>query len=180
MTPSESEENKIITFGIYMLRIQLASISIALITACIARVPIAALIFGLSFGTLRQYAGGYHAANIKRCAALSLAIWLSILFLLRFTMQLQLLQFTFFPVGAILIIKYSPIDNANNRLDDIEKRVYRKRTYCILLAQSMAYLMMILLGSFDSAYDISLGIFTSGILVYAGFMQNKLGRKVDI
>jgi accessory gene regulator B len=122
------------------------------------------LVFTLAFVPLRSFAGGYHARTPLRCylasaaaAAFVAAMPLLIVFSARLTVILLLLL-------AEFIVLIAPVGNVNKPLDDLEKKIYKKRAVIICAAEVLAALIFLYL---------NIPVITTGVL-WALFMVSIL------
>lgn len=96
----------------------------------------------ICFCTLRKYAGGYHAKTVFTCYLLTLTAALGMLVLLRQFDFIAPFQFVLWFISGIIILLFSPIQNVNKILDDIEKVIYQKRTIITWLIQTIGMVLL--------------------------------------
>lgn len=109
------------------------------------KMPIETLIIGLVVIPLRRSAGGYHAKTKIGCYAFSCTVLLSMLCMCKILSVYSI--WYILEVGSnIIILKYAPLDNENKKLDDIEKKYFRKNTYIILVLINLICILAMLFG----------------------------------
>jgi accessory gene regulator B len=101
------------------------------------------LIFTTALVALRSYAGGYHTKTHQACYALFILIAIAVSLMIKYSFL-----HTFFYVGlmvlaSIIIIAFSPVDCESKTLDDLEKKVYRKRAIIICVIQILTVALLL-------------------------------------
>ena len=94
------------------------------------------------YHTLRRYAGGYHAKTVFTCYLLTLTAALGMLVLLKQFDFIAPVQFAIWFISGMIILLFSPIQNVNKILDDIEKVIYQKRTIITWLIQTIGMVLL--------------------------------------
>ena len=90
------------------------------------------VLFYFSYMSIRKYAGGYHAPNIILCMFLfGLTYYLLDYFLLLASNLHFSIVLILSTILVILIYFNSPIDCENKRLNEKEKRVYKRCALCL-------------------------------------------------
>jgi accessory gene regulator B len=106
-----------------------------------------ALVFIITFSSIRVYAGGYHADTYIKCFLITAtATFLSIFIVRTFFIDYM------FPCTAILIIlacsmifKYAPVDTPNKRIAGDEIKVYRAKAIRNMLLEILLIVIVLLL-----------------------------------
>ena len=70
------DENKVIEFGIEMIKMLIVAVIVAILTALIMKMLPEAVFFLFTFIPLRQNAGGYHTRHRITCAIMSVFIYI--------------------------------------------------------------------------------------------------------
>lgn len=106
---------------------------------------IATAIFLVSFGILRIYVGGFHASTNLRCFFTLLLVYSVFLLLLRFADFSAASWTSFFAslLSEILVILFSPVDNANKRLDNTERKKFRKISIIIVSIETVVVFLLL-------------------------------------
>ncbi|MBO5260879.1 MAG: accessory gene regulator B family protein [Coprococcus sp.] len=82
------------------------------------------------FISIRRYSGGYHAPTSILCFIYSITTLLAILLLSQCDIPSVIIIALIIPSYALLSL-YSPIENKNHPISNIEKKIYNKRTISI-------------------------------------------------
>lgn len=102
------------------------------------------VIFVLSFGLLRIFAGGVHAHSYFKCFAVTVvlvygSIWLSSLMIGYSSVVLTLSMILI--LSNIMVLLFSPIDSPNKPLSESEKRKNRHRSIMVITIGSILILI---------------------------------------
>ena len=130
-----SSERELYEYGIFILMSNILYIVITAILGLVFGLFYQSLLFFIVFMVIRQYAGGYHASTELRCEIFTtLCILASIIIMrlisgnLSFLVVLGLTAFL-----SILIFVFAPIDTDEKTLDEVELKIFCKRTKLILI-----------------------------------------------
>lgn len=95
------------------------------------------LVFLLFYSILRSYSGGMHCKSRAGCFILSLLILLIPVFSYEWVME-QVHFSVLLMIGVVAIVTIlilSPVESINKRLDDEERKFYRRISHCIVALQ---------------------------------------------
>lgn len=130
-----SSERELYEYGIFILMSNILYIVVTAILGLAFGLFYQSLLFFIVFMVIRQYAGGYHASTELRCEIFTtLCILASIIIMrlisgnLSFVVVLGLTTFL-----SILIFVFAPIDTDEKTLDEVELKIFCKRTKLILI-----------------------------------------------
>lgn len=164
--------NEVVIFGIKMIRDLIISAIVAFIVGILFDKVIETIFFLIILIPLRQNAGGFHTKGRLSCGFLSLIILIGVLsFIGRFNLNgwIQLLLCT---ISLIIIFVFAPVDNVNNELDNIEKKVYKERTRKILLFELLVFMVLFILDINYWSQIIITAFFITSILLLMGYIEN--------
>lgn len=130
-----SSERELYEYGIFILMSNILYIVVTAILGLAFGLFYQSLLFFIVFMVIRQYAGGYHASTELRCEIFTtLCILASIIIMrlisgnLSFVVVLGLTAFL-----SVLIFVFAPIDTDEKTLDEVELKIFCKRTKLILI-----------------------------------------------
>lgn len=129
-------------------------------------------VFSVSYLLLRPYAGGYHASSKMRCFVISIIMFSMVAFIpkyLYFEFYVYLLMIV---VSTGLMLVLSPIEDNHKPLDEIERRVYKKKLVRRLLLQ-IAFSGLCLIYSHKTLKLIAISFLMNGFMVTVGAIKNK-------
>jgi len=170
----QSEEREIYLFGIKQVLFMLLGFFTMLLIGLLFRAFFYTVIFASAFIPLRSFAGGYHAQTQLRCyfASIAMTVFVAVMYLevsLSNSVMVVLLL-----VFGTLIIALSPIGSANKPLDNLEKRVYKRKTLQICIAEIFIALVFILL----RIQFITVGIFWALMMILVlQILEKLIGKK---
>lgn len=122
---------------------------------------------------LRIYAGGYHAQTRTSCFFISIFMILITSLILRYFTIPGNVCTAFSGILTAFIWKQAPLDTENKRLDDEERKKYRKKTHIILLIHALLIITCITLKNISFLNCIFLAQGITGILLFACKMKMK-------
>lgn len=123
----DDSEEELVAYGISQGKSMLLSLIVSFAVGAAMEMAPECLIFLLVLIPLRMFAGGYHADSRLKCGILSFLILTGSLLILKFI-----------PFGAktcliaatasfLIILMLAPVENPVRLLDDVEKKVFRRR-----------------------------------------------------
>lgn len=133
----KAEDAEIYIYGINQILVSILNISSALIIGMIFGVFLEVAVFMVAYIPLRTFAGGYHAKTPLRCYMLSVIMLTVVSLGLKY---LSLTEWVYYAVDVLAIIMiciFSPVEDKNKPLDEIECKVYKKRAVLIVIAESL-------------------------------------------
>ena len=118
------------------------------------------------FMPLRSHAGGYHAKTrigcyIFSCSTVSLLCMANML-----TIDTRIM-IGLLIIADIVILILAPLENENNILSIVEKKVHRKKSYIILITYNVIIGLLLVLSSSSARYLVN-GIILAAILLLLG------------
>ncbi len=122
---TNEERQEIIAYGWERTKVILISVAVVLGMGMVFRMMTQSVIFFMAFSMIRRYAGGYHADSQKRCYVISFVILL---------ISFGLIKMGYFShiyiqgIATLLICALAPVENANHRLEECEKKRYGRKT----------------------------------------------------
>ena len=87
------------------------------------------ILFMITYIPIRVYAGGYHARTKLRCYIFSVLMLISVCYILKLYLLKDYLLIVILAIISSSIVLYlAPVEDENKLLDEIEIKVYTKRT----------------------------------------------------
>lgn len=169
-----AEEDRIYEYGFETFLASLINITTVLIIGVISGRLIHTLLFLISYSSVRQFSGGYHAKSHKRCFLIFLGITLSTLILIKHMVLFEspLFLIIILSISLGIIFRLAPLEHCNNPLNKFEKTRYKH----IARGLSLALGAVALLGLFiPYVYQYSLYIVFAllwvGIMLVGGYRK---------
>lgn len=136
-----SEEAEIVKYGLENIGSNLLGLLVILaIGGCFRHLLDSFLLWLLIF-PLRKNAGGFHAKTKTRCMLVSAGMLIVSFICL---VWIEWTKATYILIAAIflgIIFFMAPVGNQNKLLDEMEQKVYRKRTRIVLFLESMLLIL---------------------------------------
>lgn len=141
----DEEQASIIKYGLEILILKIIFFSAMLIVGLLLRSFWECLFFMALFIPLRTNAGGYHAKTRMQCFVQSILMTSVIIIMVKISnlytyAVISLLAFAVIAIPFIWIL--APIDTKNKRLDEDERRIFKKRTRIILIAEALTAIVL--------------------------------------
>lgn len=136
----DDKKAEIINYGLYLWITDLIKLTVILLAACFLGILKNTIIFLISFGVLRTFAGGSHARTFWGCLLTNSFITFCIVYLsLSLSFISPLLIFTFIaPFCTLIIYLYAPADHENKPVVSKKQRKRLKiAAYSVLFAEYM-------------------------------------------
>ena len=135
------------------------------------------LMFLICYMPLRSFCGGYHAKTHLRCYIYSVIMITCILLVAKYTAFNIVLSEVLVLISLIIILLLAPVEDENKKLDNVEKRVFRKRAYIIAFLEVLLY-HIFLITHLTYCYTIlCIALFSLSILMIIGSIKNYIQRK---
>lgn len=139
-----SEQYEICRFGLQQGMMIILNIVSTIIIGFVLKAFWYAILFMILFVPLRSNAGGIHAKTTARCYWYSVIWMIAVLWVVKnaeFNLYACIIPFS---ISSIIILIFSPIEDINKPLDDIERVVYRKRSFFLTLLEGVLFIISII------------------------------------
>jgi len=169
----KAEDKELYRFGVWFIFSALRDIATAVIIGFLFNSILSMLLFAVAFIPIRSYAGGYHAKTPQKCYLISLFMLVSVMLIPRLIHFTDVICIVLLAISSAVIFFLSPTETANKPLDEIELKVYRKRTLLLLTAELLISTVMIAIGFINAAVSIILALCCVGLLLVCGYFVNR-------
>ena len=166
----DAAERELYVYGFFILLSVLYYFCLSLTAGLICGIGLESFLFFVSYLVIRQFAGGHHAKTEGRCLFFSSVSSLLCIVLIRLSMKnaLRVPYGICFAVAAGVILALAPLDTPEKRLNEKEKRKYRKISYVILAVLTAAFIGGII-GNAASLYSpVGIAVCFEGVLMLYG------------
>lgn len=131
-----------------------------LIISLITNTFILSVLFVTMFMGVRRYSGGFHCQTAEMCLCISFLIYLLVIFGFNFSSEVYIDVYCVSSVvSAITIIIFSPVEDKNRPLDDVEKKQYRLKsliaTGLVSITFALSFYFKIIMLSYISACSLT-------------------------
>lgn len=163
---------EIYVFGFYQIVMLLLNVVTTLILGVAFRLIVPCIILNIAYIVIRISAGGYHADSPVKCyiySTLMIAVLLSVIKWINIS---NTVLASMLVISGIVIVILAPVETENNPLDEIEKKVYRKRSLIVLSLEILACIFLQIISKKWVVQIIVLGLFAECIMLIAGIIKN--------
>lgn len=167
----EKEDKEAYVYALKTFLIYISNVLLSLIIGFALKVPEYCAVFLVAFILLRQDAGGYHAPGWILCYFLSCTTLILSLLWIKISVQNKLfITVVSALVSYVLIMKYAPLEDDNRPLDDVEKKVIRRRARYIVTLEMVSGAVLFVVNE-KIAYGIWSAVVWCGVGYLAWFVK---------
>lgn len=158
----DKKDYELYFYASHSLLISILPLFLTLIIGVFMRLAINGLLIIIPFMLVRKYSGGYHASSPKTCLTFSILLLVTFIWLSDNIKGSDLNIFLFFSNLILMII--SPVDSQNYRLDEKQKKQYRRIVFRLLVILDIVIIGLYIFQMYTAVICISLGITLSALL----------------
>lgn len=164
-------EREVVRYGLETLQGTLSGFILSMIIGfAFGNVSAGIVLYFLVF-PLRKYAGGYHADTRTGCLVTSVLMMVVVFFSLYLRHWSTGVYVVITVLFDIVILLMAPIGNQNKRLDNVEKRVYRKKTRGVLLFENLLFILTWLFHWQKAVCIITMSVVLVGVSLMMGLIK---------
>lgn len=172
-----AEDAEIYIYGINQILVSILNVSSALIIGLIFGAFFEIAVFMAAYIPLRTFAGGYHAKTPLRCYIFSVIMLIVVSLGLKNLHIADWIYYAVLAVSILVVLVLSPVQDRNKPLDEIEHKVFKRRSALIATAELVICfsLWMMKLHSLFAAVVYSFAVL--GFMLVAGKVKSFFGTK---
>jgi accessory gene regulator B len=129
-------------------------------------------LFTAAYIPLRSYAGGYHARTPLRCYIFSVVLTVCVLLGMKYLPYNNVLLLSAAFVSGTIIFMLAPVGDENKPLDEIETRVFKKRTRIVLFAETGLICVLLVLNLAFAAVCVVVSVSIVSLMVVLGKLKS--------
>lgn len=167
-----NEDPEIMEYGFYVLISKIIFIASIIIVGIIFGELVPILLFTLFYTPLRSFAGGIHAKTPLRCLIFSLAMLVLIASVNKFVFIPRYIAYIFLVFTIIIVLLLSPVETTNKPLNEIEKKVYRRKSNIITLIEVFIGIIFELFSYETVLNNVMLVLCVISIMLVLGEIEN--------
>lgn len=141
----DDEDKEMYLFGIQ----QGLTIVLNLVTTVIVGLAFGVLwqvmLFMTAYIPLRSFAGGYHAKTPQRCYVLSILLLIAVASAIKYVDLDIYIQLGLLISAGITVFVLSPVGSESKPLDELERKVYKRKTIVICISEVSAAIVFLCL-----------------------------------
>ena len=124
------------TYGLQQVCMNLVNTIVLMIMGIYMQMLFETVIFVISFKAFRKYAGGYHSKTWLGCFALTNAVVLVVLSVMKYLRVNISIYLGLYLMSVLIIFMFAPVETENKKLDSIERVICTNRAIIVLIVQS--------------------------------------------
>lgn len=168
----KEEDAEIYIYGINQILTSVLNVSSALIIGLIFGTFFEVAVFMATYIPLRSFAGGYHAKTPLRCYIFSVIMLIIVSIGMRYLHLTEWAYYAVLAAAALVVIVLSPVEDRNKPLDEIEHKVYKRRTILIASVE-LTFALLLKLKMMDDLFIATTYSFvTLSFMLIAGKAKN--------
>ena len=166
-----TEEKEVYEYGIFQMIVNMLDTLSILSLSILFNELTATCCYIVCFCMLRKYAGGYHAQSLIGCYGMTIGSTLLMLITIKVFKVPLIVLLSLWLVSLIIIFLFAPVQNRNKILDELERTVYRRLVFLIVILESI--FMWVLYG-FNFIKEVQ-GILFSNVLIVISMLIELIG-----
>lgn len=171
-----TDERELYAYAVHCLLSLLYPIVFSVIIGAFFGMSMEAVAMIISFIAVRKFSGGYHADSFYKCLIISSIVIVTMLQISKYINNNMFFNVIYI-TSSILLMIFSPIDSANKRLDNDDKRFCKKITILIVVVLFIIVELQWVAGYRYYTKFIESGVMLAEILQLVVIFNLKYGRK---
>lgn len=177
----EEKESELYSYAFSILIAFLVNISAILIIAYSLNIFKETVLFLLCYCPIRQFTGGYHADNYKRCLLAFMLLYIVNICFVEFVFYYKLDYLILFEMimSYIGICFLAPLEHRNNPLSKKELKIFKR--VAVVLASIVVFLVWIGIrynNAYKFIYYVASSIICIFIMLIMGIIKQEFGGRV--
>lgn len=169
----KEEDAEVYIYGINQILAYVFNAFSSLIIGLIFGVTFEIIIFMAAYIPLRSFAGGYHAKTPLRCYIFSVIMLIVVSIGLKYLSVSEWVYYAVLLASVLIVLVLSPVEDRNKPLDEIEHKVYKKRTVFIAAAEILIGLAFKLTGLNNLFVAVVYSFAVLSFMLIAGKVKNR-------
>jgi len=172
-----TEDKDIYECGLKHIAAMFLNVSTTFIIGFIFGMVWQSFLFMVSYIPLRSYAGGYHARTPLKCYIFSVILTVCVLLGIKYIPYNNILIMIIIIIASVIIIIFAPFGDENKPLDEIEIKVFKKRTRIILLIEIILVCFFMILNITWFVMCVTISISIASFMVLLAVFLEKFNNK---
>ena len=169
----KEEDAEIYIYGINQILVFVLNVSSALIIGLIFGVFPEIAVFMAAYIPLRSFAGGYHAKTPLSCYVFSVIMLIVVSIGLKYLHIADWVYYAVLVAATLVVLVLSPVEDSNKPLDEIEHKVYKRRTILIATVELTLAMLLKLLMLDDLFIATAYSFVVLSLMLIAGKAKNR-------
>ena len=168
-----SDEKELYVFGINQCLNMILNILTALFIGILFGKVFQIWLFMLAYIPLRSYAGGWHSRTPLRCYIFSIVMLIVASIGFKYLSIAAWVYYAVLALVFVIVLVLSPVEDKNKPLDEIEHKVYKRRTIFLTAVELTLALLLKLLMLDDLFIAITYSFVVLSLMLIAGTVRNR-------
>lgn len=168
-----TEDKALYEYGIRQGILTVINILTAVLIGLLLGMVWQTVVFLIAYTPIRTNAGGYHAGTPFMCYLLSIPMMLAVLSGIKFIPWNGYLVLIVIICAGIAVFLLAPVEDMNKPLDQLEVKVYKKRSRIILTILSIVAVILWFAGIKQSSLSIVMALGMIAIMLVFGVIKNR-------
>ncbi len=169
----KAEDAEIYIYGINQILVSVLNVSTALIIGLIFGVFFEIAVFMAAYIPLRSFAGGFHAKTPLRCYIFSVIMLIGVSIGLKHLHLSAWVYYAALTLAFVIVLVLSPVEDKNKPLDEIEHKVYKKRTWIIAPTEVLIGFLFKFTGLYNLFVAVVYSFVVLSVMLLLGWIKNK-------
>ena len=174
----KKEDSEIYSYGFKEMLFITLNIITTLFIGLIFNKIFEIILFMITYSAIRVYVGGYHARTKSKCYIFSVLMLISVCYILKLDLlksYLLIVILTIISSGMILYL--APVEDENKPLDEIEIKVYTKRTVRNLIIVLVVLGITLMFNKINISFCICISLLFNVTMLILGKINNSIRYK---
>lgn len=167
-----SGENELYIFGVNQFLNMLLNILTALFIGILFGETLRVIMFMLAYVPLRSYAGGWHSRTPLRCYIFSVIMLIVVSIGMKYLYMAEWVYYVVLATSALIVLLLSPVEDKNKPLDEMERKVYKRRAVLIVVLELVIAMLLKWLISDNLFITIVYSFAVLSLMLIAGMVKN--------
>lgn len=170
----QTDRRNIYKYGINQMFNMLLNIATFLVIGLIFHMTLETIIFTAAYIPLRIYAGGFHAKTPFKCWIVSAVMLIAVLSAIKYAdLKLYVVDILAL-IGIAVILVLSPVEDKNKPLDELEKKIYKKRCILTFAAELLIFVLLRIFQIDTASICFEAVWITLSLMLIAGKIKNSI------
>ena len=131
------------------------------------------VVFLIVYYPIRSYAGGYHTNSPITCYLTSVPLTLFVLYGIKLPPWNNYYIIFVLAIALLVVFVFAPVEDSNKPLDQLERKVYKRKARIMFSALALFVTIFLLLGLEQVALCFMMAALLASIMLILGVLKNK-------
>ncbi len=168
-------------YGLELLIPQILFYIGLLVISLFTKTLLLSFLFVVTYKVLRQYTGGFHCKSAEVCLIVSVLIYLMLLLLFySHSVIVDMVLTATSIISSVILFRFSPIEDKNKPLDDIEKGIYRNLSVIATIIAISLIIISFFLNLMEIFYAVAWSLSADAVLILLAIIRRCKNEEDDL